>query len=92
MSVNCQIVYHNGVMDCPADSAPRATRRIRWLAEVAAALDAAGALAVRLSDLSAGYGETVAVRGQIAALRSEVDSIRRGGRQGWKSVSPERMY
>lgn len=56
----------------------RGVRRARWLADVAAALDRAGEVAKILAT-NAGAGEDmIELQGQIVALQSAVNSIRRG--------------
>ena len=52
--------------------------RARWLAEPAVALDEAHRLTLRLAKHSADTGEATALRMQILAIRSEVESLRRG--------------
>lgn len=63
----------------PSRSAAKsAANRARWLAELAAALDEAHRLSLRLSKVRPDTGEAIALRSLILALRTEVDGLRRG--------------
>ena len=52
--------------------------RARWLAELAAALDEAHRLTLRLTEFGAATSEAVVLRVRIQAMMSEVESLRRG--------------
>ncbi len=52
--------------------------RARWLAELAAALDEAHRLTIRLASDGCDTGEAAALQAHIRDLRSEVESLRRG--------------
>ena len=55
----------------------RTAARTRWLAELAEALEIAGKIALELGDAPADPAHAATLRGQIASLQTEVDSLRR---------------
>jgi hypothetical protein len=52
--------------------------RTRWLSDLAAALDHAQRVLARLDNATARTDEAMHLAGRIAAIRSEVDRLRRG--------------
>ncbi|MEO6113398.1 MAG: hypothetical protein ABIP07_02980 [Sphingomicrobium sp.] len=52
--------------------------RARWLAELTVALDEAHRLTLRLAENQPDSGEAAALRVRIQAMRSEVETLRRG--------------
>lgn len=55
----------------------RTAARTRWLAELAEALEIAGQVALELGKAPADGAHAAMLRGQIASLQVEVDSLRR---------------
>lgn len=55
----------------------RTMARTRWLSELAETLELAGKIALELDELSSDEDPARALRGQIASLIVEVDSLRR---------------
>ncbi len=55
----------------------RTMLRTRWLSELAETLEMAGRVALELGDYPAENSSAAALRGQIAGLIAEVDSLRR---------------
>ena len=60
-------------------SHPRAAERARWLASLSSALDEAQGVLAALDAEAAQSAEAHHLRSRIAAIRSEVEQLRRGG-------------
>lgn len=60
--------------------------RARWLASLSAALDEAQGVLAALDEEAAQSAEAHHLRSRIAAIRSEVEQLRRGGFPGLKEV------
>ena len=69
-----------------------AVERARWLAELAAALDEAHRLTMRLAGDDCDTGEAVTLHTHILALRAEVESLRRGKRVRTSADDPIWAY
>lgn len=62
--------------------------RARWLAELAAALDEAHRLTLRLTEQGAETSEAILLRTQITAVRTAVEKLRRGQRSRPNKLDP----
>jgi len=64
-------------MDDRSTATRRTMARTRWLSELAETLELAGKVALKLGERPADDDGAAALRGQIAGLIAEVDSLRR---------------
>ena len=69
----------------------RAVERARWLAELAAALDQASALARELRVQHGGAAEVIKLSEHIGKLRRDVDSFQRAQRADPGQIHPSWM-
>ena len=64
-------------MNDPSAATRRTLARTRWLSELAQTLEQAGKVALELGERPPGDACAATLRGQIAGLIAEVDSLRR---------------
>lgn len=68
----------------------RSLDRAKWLSELAAALDSAHRLTLRLGQWPGSSAEAAALRSRLKAAMVEVDALRRGVPTGAGSLGPKR--